>query len=110
MRLCVRTEGQRNRGRLGAGAAAQPSPARLAGGRWVASFLSAGPRGQGLRGSVSRCNRKTGSGAGGGGLFRLALHIPRWAGAEVRRITPLEAGTRAAGHPAAHPSLAREAL
>lgn len=75
---CVRTDGQTNRLRArGARGSPWGSPARLGLGGTLCRILSrTGPRGQGLRGSVMCCSRKTGNGAGGRNLFHLAFHVP----------------------------------
>lgn len=87
--LCVCAERQRKWDR--GSCTALPCPARLAGGCWAKSFPSTGPQGQGLRGSLMRCNRKTGS--WWRGFVPFSTSHPELDGAGARCITPPQAGT-----------------
>lgn len=87
--LCVCAERQRKWDR--GSCTALPCPARLAGGCWAKSFPSTGPQGQGLWGSLMRCNRKTGS--WWRGFVPFSTSHPELDGAGARCITPPQAGT-----------------
>lgn len=70
----------------GCGAAVWPSPAP---GRDLVHCIlsSTTPWGQGLRGSMVPCKRKTGNGTDGRNSFHLVLHVLRYTGAKAQCIT-----------------------